>query len=300
MTGKSIGIIGIGRMGWPMAVRVHQAGYDLQVFDIVPTRAELFSSQYGTKTARSCAALARDSDVIITMLPTSKHVEQALTGADGVLQSLKKGAIVIEMSSGFPTETKRFADLVEVSGGVLIDAPVSGGVPRAESGELAIMVGGDTAAFDKVLPILKAMGTTITRVGAIGTAHAMKALNNLVSAGGFLIGIEALLVGTKFGINPEVMVDILNSSTGMNYSTQKKFKQYVLSRTFNSGFSLELMVKDLGNALDLGVQTGTPTPFSALCRELWRAAAVVLDDDEDHTGVAKLSEKLAGFELSNS
>ena len=127
----------------------------------------------------------------------------------------------------------------------------------------------------------------------------MKALNNLVSAGGFLIGIEALLIGSRFGLDPAVMVDVLNASTGMTNSSQRKFRQYVLSRSFDAGFGLDLMVKDLSIALEVGRDTATPTPFAALCREMWAAAAAMLGPGQDHTAMARLSERLAGQELGN-
>lgn len=260
-------------------------------------RGAEFAKTTGAVAASSNAALARDSDVVITMLPTSNDVAQALAGADGVLAGLRPGSIVLEMSSGMPSRTRELAEQVAAKGSVLIDAPVSGGVPRAKTGELAIMVGGDAGAIERVTPILKTMGTSITRVGEVGSAHAMKALNNLVSAGGFLIGIEALLIGSKFGIDEAVMVDILNASTGMNNSTQKKFKQFVLSRAFNAGFGLDLMAKDVTIALDLARETATPVPFAALCREMWASAAAMLGKGHDHTAVAKLSETLANFEL---
>jgi 3-hydroxyisobutyrate dehydrogenase len=297
MSNLNIGLIGIGSMGWPMGARIRQAGFPLVAMDAVPARAEQFGRETGTKAAKTGAELARDSDVVITMLPTSNEVAQALTGDDGVLKTLRKDCIIVEMSSGVPSRTQELAALVKERGSVLIDAPVSGGVPRAKTGDLAIMVGGDAAAIERVRPLLKSMGSSITRVGEVGSAHAMKALNNLVSAGGFLIGIEALLIGSKFGIDEGVMVDILNASSGMNNSTQKKFKQFVLSRAFNAGFGLDLMVKDLGIALELGRDAATPTPFAALCREMWAAAAVLLGKGQDHTAVAKLSEKLAGLEL---
>jgi 3-hydroxyisobutyrate dehydrogenase len=293
----SIGFIGIGSMGWPMALRLAQAGYGVTVFDVAPGHAEKFAREAKAKAAATCAALAREADIVITMLPTSNEVAQALDGAAGALAALRKDAVVIEMSSGLPSRTREFAERVTARGGVLIDAPVSGGVPRAKTGELAIMVGGDAAVLERVRPVLETMGTSITHVGAVGSAHAMKALNNLVSAGGFLIGIEALLIGKKFGIDPGVMIDILNASTGVNNSTQKKFKQYVLSREFNAGFGLDLMVKDLTIALELGRDTATATPFAALCREMWAAAAASLGKGQDHTAVARLSEHLAGVEL---
>jgi len=142
------------------------------------------------------------------------------------------------------------------------------------------------------------MGNAIQHTGDVGSAHAMKALNNLVSAGGFLIGIEALLIGKRFGLDPDKMVDVLNASTGMNNSTQKKFKQFVLSGKYNSGFGLDLMVKDLSIALGIAKDTGTPAPFSSMCRELSAACAQMLGPGQDHTALAQLSERLAGIELS--
>jgi 3-hydroxyisobutyrate dehydrogenase len=201
------------------------------------------------------------------------------------------------MSSGEPTMTQELAERVRELGAELIDAPVSGGVPRARTGELAIMAGGDGAVIDRVLPVLQAMGSSVLRTGGVGSGQAMKALNNLVSAGGFLIGIEALLIGQRFGLDPAVMTDVLNAATGMNNSTQKKFKQFVLSRKFDAGFTLGLLVKDLSIALQVGRETATPTPFAALCREMAGAAQAMLGGDADHTELAKLSERLAGEEL---
>lgn len=296
---ERVGLIGIGSMGWPMAARLVQAGYAVTVFDAVPGQAAKFAQEVGGQAAPTCAELAAQSDIIFTMLPTSAIVEQVLTGDDGVLSGLRKGSVVVDMSSGVPAHTQRLAATVAAAGGQMVDAPVSGGVPRARTGELAIMFGGPAAALERVRPALSAMGTSITAVGDVGSAHAMKALNNLVSAGGFLIGVEAMLIGQQFGLDPNVIVDVLNASTGMNNSTQKKFKQFVLSRQFNSGFGLDLMVKDLGIALGIGTDSGTPTPFASLCHELWASAGKALGPGQDHTAVARLSELLAGVELAD-
>lgn len=292
------GLIGIGSMGWPMAARLAQAGYAVTVYDAVPGQADRFAQEVGGQAAATCAALAAQSDIVFTMLPTSAIVEQVLSGEQGVLAGLQPGSVVVDMSSGVPAHTQRLAQAVAAAGSQMVDAPVSGGVPRARSGEQAIMFGGPAATLERVRPALSAMGTSITAVGEVGSAHAMKALNNLVSAGGFLIGVEAMVIGQQFGLDPEVIVDVLNASTGMNNSTQKKFKQFVLSRQFNSGFGLDLMVKDLGIALGIATDTGTPTPFAALCRELWAAAGKTLGKGQDHTAVARLSEQLAGVELA--
>ena len=295
-----IGFIGVGSMGWPMASRLRQAGFAVTVFDAAQAQAARFAGEMGGAVASDCRALAGQSDIIITMLPTSAIVESVLQGPQGVLAGLRAGTVIVEMSSGVPAHTQRLAQLAAQAGGELVDAPVSGGVSRARTGELAIMFGGPAPTLERVRPALQAMGTSIVHTGAVGSAHAMKALNNLVSAGGFLIGVEAMLIGQQFGLEPEVIVDALNASTGMNNSTQKKFKQFVLSRKFNAGFGLDLMVKDLTIALGIAEDTGTPAPFASLCREMWASAGKALGKGQDHTAMARLSELLAGAELKKS
>jgi 3-hydroxyisobutyrate dehydrogenase len=277
-----------------MAARLLGAGFDLAVCDARPGLAERFAGEVGGQAAGSPAEVARDADAVITILPTSKQVAEVVTG---MREALAPGVLVIEMSSGAPGVTRQLANELLGKGIGLVDAPVSGGVSRARTGELAIMAGGETAALDRADPVLRAMSTSIHRCGGVGAGQAMKALNNLVSAGGFLIGIEALLIGQRFGLDPALMVDVLNASTGMNNSTQKKFKQFVLSRRFDSGFGLDLMIKDLGIALEVGRETSTPTPFAALCRELSASAGALLGPGEDHTALARFSEQLVGEAL---
>ena len=289
-----IGFIGIGNMGWPMAANLVAKGFDVAVADVDPARTAKFASEVGGRAATDAADAAKGADAVVAILPTSKQVA---TVAAAVKPALAQGTLFIDMTSGQPGATRVIAADLAAAGITMLDCPVSGGVPRAKTGELAIMAGGEGAALDRADPILKAMGTSIHRCGGIGAGQAMKALNNLVSAGGFLIGIEALIIGQQFGLDPALMVDVLNSSTGMNNSTQKKFKQFVLSRRFDSGFGLELLVKDLTIALEVGREAGIPTPFSALCRELVASAAKALGPGEDHTAVAKLSEQLAGTTL---
>lgn len=296
---QTIGFIGLGSMGWPMAALLHKAGYPLLVIDAFAERAQKFAKEIGGTVAASNRALAQGSDIIVTILPTSAIVDSVLNGPEGVIAGLRPDTVIVEMSSGVPTITRTLAEQVAAVKAHLVDAPVSGGVPRAITGELAIMFGGNTALLERVRPVLECMGTAITHTGDVGSAHAMKALNNLVSAGGFLIGVEALLIGKRFGLDPAAMVDVLNASTGMNNSTQKKFKQFVLSGKYNAGFGLDLMVKDLSIALGIGRDTNTPTPFASLCREMWAASAAMLGPGQDHTAVAKMSEKLAGTTLSD-
>ncbi|MBX3575330.1 MAG: NAD(P)-dependent oxidoreductase [Mesorhizobium sp.] len=295
-----IGFIGLGAMGEPMVARLAAAGFALTVCDADAARTARVAAATGARAAATPKDAASTSDILVTMLPSSAIVEKVLDGEDGALAGLAEGALIVDMSSGVPDVTRTLAGKVAERRIAMIDAPVSGGVSRARTGELAIMAGGDAAAIDRAEPVLKAMGTSIVRTGPIGSAHAMKALNNLVSAGGFLIGVEALLIGQKFGLDPALMVDVLNVSTGMNNSTQKKFKQFVLSRKFDAGFGLDLMVKDLGIALGVANATSTPAPFSGLCLDMWASAQKVLGPGQDHTAVAKFSELIAGSTLDGS
>ena len=292
-----IGFIGLGRMGAPMAARLIGAGHELVVLDASAETTAAFQGAYpAAASAPSPRAIGDVCEVIVTMLPTSGAVEQVLAGSDGLLAGLRPGALLLEMSSGVPADTQRFATLVEAAGGVLVDAPVSGGVARAKTGDLAIMAGGPPAAVARAEPLLLSMGASVMPTGPVGSGHAMKALNNLVSATGLLVSVEALLIGKRFGLDPAVMVDILNASTGMNNSTQKKLKPFVLSRRFDSGFSLELMVKDLSIALGVAREGAVAAPLSTLNRELW-AAALAARVGEDHTEIARLCERFAGLEL---
>lgn len=292
-----IGFVGIGHMGAPMAQRLHDAGYPLIALDSNTENCHSFASKNQIAVARNGADLASQCKHIITMLPNSAIVESVVSGNDGVLTAMQPGSIILEMSSGVPHHTREIATSVANKGGHLLDAPVSGGVSRATTGDLSIMVGGTPEHVEAVKPILSCVGNSIIHTGSVGTAHAMKALNNLLSAGGFLLGIETLIIGQQFGLDPEIMVDVLNSSTGMNNSTQKKFKQFVLSREFNSGFSMDLMLKDLTIALGIATDAKVSAPMSSLCKDLWAASTKMNGGHNDHTAVAKLLEAFNQVEL---
>jgi len=291
----SILFVGVGNMGWPMAVRLCAAGFRLLINDAVEQRSRAFVDQIGGRLVRNPADEAGEADVIIAMLPTSQHVAVVV---DGIRPKLRAGQIVVDMTSGIPSRTRSIASELSKLGVFMVDAPVSGGVSRAVTGDLTIMTGGDNAVLDRVDAILGAMGSAVHRIGPIGSGQAMKALNNLASAGGFLIAIEALIIGRKFGIDASLMTDVLNASTGMNNSTQKKFKRFVLSRKFDSGFGLDLLVKDLSIALDIAREVDAPSPFASLCRELSAAASALLGPGQDHTALARWGETLARVELA--
>jgi 3-hydroxyisobutyrate dehydrogenase len=300
MDNRTIGLVGVGMMGWPMANCMISAGLDLVFHDSDSERARRCQSEVGGRAIGTLAELAAEANIVITMLPNSAIVSDVLFGeGDALAPALRQGSIVIEMSSGAPHVTISLAERLAGQGVAMIDAPVSGGVPRAVTGKLTIMVGGDPDVAARCTDVLETMGS-VNHVGILGAGQAMKALNNLVSAGGFLVGIEALLIGQKFGLSADLMVDVLNSSSGMNNSTKNKFKQYVLSRQFEKGgFGIGLMAKDVGIAMDIAKSTATPAPFSALCSQMWAAAATMLGPERDHTEIARMCETFANATLGS-
>ncbi len=299
---SKVGFVGLGNMGQPMAALLLKASFDLTVLDADAGVQQAFVDQYGGIPASSLNELGSGADAVITMLPDGHAVRRVVLGKEGegddrLLGSMGEGTILIDMGSSSPTGTQALGQMLARNGISMLDAPVSGGVPRAKKGTLAIMVGGEPGVVERCRPLFEEMGERVFETGILGSAHAMKALNNLVSAAGLIAAAEALLIGHRFGLDPTVMVDVLNASTGRNNSTENKFKQFILSRAFNSGFSLDLMVKDLTTAVDLARETSTPAVFSATCRELWAAALSKLENDADHTAVVRWFEEIAETEL---
>jgi 3-hydroxyisobutyrate dehydrogenase len=286
--------IGLGAMGTPMSRNLGAAGHPVVLCDLREQHAQALAAERGVAWVPLAQAGTVPARTVILMLPDSPAVESVVSG---LLTSLPAGALIIDMSSSLPTSTVALAQRAAEHGLAFIDAPVSGGVARAVTGELTIMVGADEAEFERALPILASMGTEITRVGPVGAGHAMKALNNLLSAIGLVGASEVLAIGAKFGLDPKVMLDVLNASTGGNHATRVKMERFVLSRAFDSGFALSLMVKDLRTALELARATQTPSPMSTLCLDQWTAAHRALGDDADHTHIAHYVERRAGIEL---
>jgi 3-hydroxyisobutyrate dehydrogenase len=293
----AVAFIGVGSMGWPMAANLVKAGFPVSVVDAAGERANRFVDEVGGTAPADAATAIADAPVVVTMLPTSEHVADVVRGN---IEAFGRGCLLIDMTSGVPNVSCDLAVELERRGVRFVDCPVSGGVRRAEVGELAIMAGGAEADVDRARPLLDVMGSSVQHCGGVGAGQAMKALNNLVSAGGFLIAAEALAIGRAYGLDPEHMVDVLNSSSGMNNSTQVKFKQYVLSRSFDAGFGLDLMVKDLGIAVDVARDQRVVSPFAALCFQLWAAAAVQLGPGQDHTEMARFVEEVSGVMLSET
>ncbi len=269
-----VGFIGIGNMGWPMASHIAQAGHELTVFDVDATRTARFAQEFQCKAAANLDEVAAN-ETIVTMLPTGKIVRQALLEDQGgaFAKALKPGTLIIDMSSSEPVGTRELGAEIAKRGATLIDAPVSGAVPRAKAGTLAIMIGGDDkAAVERAKPLLLSMGKQLFETGSLGTGHAMKALNNYIAAAGYTAVVESLLIGQRFGLNQETMVDILNVSTGRNFTTEVMIKEQVLGGKFATGFALGLMAKDVKIAADLGEAVNLDAPVSRVIRDRWALA----------------------------
>ncbi len=288
---ERVGFIGLGNMGLPMARRLVNAGYELTVTDAQPEAVERFGAASKCERAASARELGKQCPVIITMLPNGQIVRDVLLGAQGLAPQLAPGSVVIDMSSSSPVGTRELcADLAQI-GIPLVDAPVSGGVKKAADGTLAIMVGGEAGPVARVKPILEVMGKVFP-TGPAGSGHAMKALNNFLSAANLATAAEAVIAGQRFGLDPANIVAILNASTGRNTGTDAKFPNDVLPRTFNSGFALGLMAKDLRLALEVARSSGAPASLLETTAQMWASAEKLLGGKADNTEVVKYLESL--------
>ncbi len=292
-----VGFAGIGNMGWPMARNILKAGYTLQAYDADPARAQRFAAECGGTAAPDPAALGRASDLIVTMLPSGREVASVLLGGgaveNGALAGLKPGAVVIDMSSSDPVGTRELGARLRQRGIALIDAPVSGLVPRAEAGTLTIMIGADDEqALSVATPVLERLGERLIRVGSLGCGHAMKALNNAVGATAFAATAEALIVGKRFGLDPRTMAEVLNVSTGRSFHSAVSFPDHVITRKFATGFTLGLLAKDVGIAADLSDAVDASTPVIDLVRRLFAEGRDEVGANEDNTAIVKRWERM--------
>ena len=278
-----VGFIGLGNMGEPMAANLLRAGHTLTVHDVDPACVKHFIAQHGGKAAATLADMA-DSEFVITMLPNGHVVRDVFLGSNGLAASLASGCIAIDMSSSDPSGTRALGAELAPRGVSLVDAPVSGGVPRAVNGTLAIMIGADEAAVrERAKGLLSAMGNRLFDTGGLGTGHAMKALNNFVAAAGYSAAVEALMAGKRFGLDPTRMLAILNSSTGRNFNTEVVLQEHVVNQRFATGFSLGLLAKDVGIAADLMKSVGLDAPLAALIESRYQQALAQLGGQRDNS-----------------
>ena len=266
-----VGFIGLGLMGKLMSANLVKAGFEVRSFDL--------NGSGNCKTAREAA---EQSKIVITMVPDGKAVRKAVMAA---LPGLSRSAILIDMSSSDPGTTRKLGALLRKKGVHMLDSPVSGAKAKAADGTLALMVGGDASLLKKARPVLSAMGTQIFHTGGLGSGHATKALNNYLGAAGTIAGMEALLVGKKFGLDPKTLIDVINASTGKNSTTERKIPQQVFTKAFASGFALAHMTKDVGSAQGIARSAGVHAPYLSKTLKLWKDALSQLPAGADHTEI---------------
>ena len=256
-----VGFIGLGTMGGPMVANIARAGYPLAVHDVDPAVTVRVADEIGASAAVEVSDFA-DREVVVLMLPTSAIVRAALFTEEGILRTpFTAGTVIVDMSSSDPTDTVETGRLLTAAGIHLVDAPVSGAKERAAAGTLSIMMGADDeAAAQKAIPVIEAMSDRIFRTGKLGSGHAVKALNNFLAAASFVAASEALNAGIRFGVDPNVLLDVFNASTGQSFATSRVIGPHVVEGQYKTGFALPLITKDVRIASTLQRTVGGSAP----------------------------------------
>jgi 3-hydroxyisobutyrate dehydrogenase len=288
--GATLGMIGVGHMGLPMASRLIEAGYALRCFDADPLALRRVS-RLGAQVVDTPARVVSNAAAVLLSLPSSAVVEEVLLGP-GFAEAVRPGTVLVDMGSSRPSSSQMLGGRFETLRAGYVDAPVSGGVAGAENGALTIMVGGPEWAVTTVRPVLDVVGSKVLHVGDVGAGHALKALNNLLSATHMLATSEAMRIGESFGLDPEMMLTALNSSSGRSGSTEVKWPKYVLTGSYDSGFGLRLMLKDMQIAVELAGETGRSAALGETAARLWDQAAQGMPADADHTEIVRWLDSL--------
>ncbi len=290
-----IGFIGLGIMGKPMSRNLLKAGHELVVYDINRAAVDELVAA-GARSAATPRAIAHQVELVITMLPNSPEVTQVVLGTDGILEGANAGLIVADMSSIAPLASRGIAAALADKGVEMLDAPVSGGQPKAIDGTLSVMVGGKQDVFDRCVPVFKAMAASVVRVGDIGAGNVAKLANQVVVALNIAAVSEALVLAAKAGVEPELVYQAIRG--GLAGSTVMEAKApLMLDRKFNPGFRINLHIKDLSNALDTGHQCGAPLPLTAAVMEAMQVLKTDGLGDCDHGALVRYFEQQAKIEL---
>ena len=287
-----LGFVGLGNMGQPICRRLLESGFEVSIYDVDPGAVARLDDTRAEPSG-DLETLAAVSDAVLLSLPNSNVVEQVVLGSGGVMEGLSAGSVLIDTSSSRPSSTRAIAGRLAEAGVEMLDAPVSGGVLRAEEGKLAVMVGGRREVFEECYGIFRAFGAEIFHVGDNGAGHLAKSLNNLLSATTLASAAEAIILAEGAGIAPETLLDVLNAGNGRSYSTEVKFPRYILDRSFDDGFALGLMVKDLKIALETAAEMGYPMFSGSTITQLWQAAAAQGYGPEGHTSIYAFLENLS-------
>jgi 3-hydroxyisobutyrate dehydrogenase len=295
-----IGFIGLGVMGTPMAGHLAKAGFTLAVHDINRAKANELAAEYeGVRIAECPRSVGEMSDIVITMLPSGAYVQEVALGSSGLMAGLHPGGLLLDTSSSEPWLTVNTASELATAGIDMVDAPVSGAQVGAQSAQLVFMVGGEEEPVSRVMPLLQVMGRQAFHLGPLGSGHAMKCINNLITSLTLVATTEGVIIGKRFGLDPEAMISVLNVCTGMSWISQTQFKQRILTRKYDDPFKLALMVKDIGIAMELAGRNGVSTPLSACGQELWKAAASHSREADSISNMVRWIERVTDTEIAS-
>jgi 3-hydroxyisobutyrate dehydrogenase len=299
MSKPDIGFIGLGIMGEPMAGHIANAGYRVSAYDIDRVRADQVAEKYqNIRILSSPAAVAEASEIVITMLPSGAYVREVTLGEQGLIHGFREGSILLDTSSCEPWITVATAGALAGKGIKMVDAPVSGAQVGAINAELVFMVGGDDESISRVSPLLDIMGKLVFHLGPIGAGHAMKCINNQITAITLLATAEGLTIGKKFGLDPEVMTDVINVSTAESWISHTHIKQRITSRRFDDPFKLGLMVKDIEIAMKLARDLGLSLKLSDLNQALWQTARGQQGADASVSNLVRWLEVTTGVDIT--
>jgi 3-hydroxyisobutyrate dehydrogenase len=296
MSNDRIGFVGLGMMGLPMAKNLVEAGYTVTVFDLDGAAAEE-ARAFGASPAPNGAEVAKQSDIIITMVPDSPHVEAAIAGSGGIIEGIGAGAVVIDMSTISPSTGKKMAALLKEKGAGFVDAPVTGGVAGAEAGSLSILVGGDAEAFERSLPVLSVLGGDITHMGPVGSGYTTKIANQLIGVATLAGMSEAFVLAKKAGLDMQTFFDAVKNGAGRSWALETLGPK-ILKGDFLPGFMVKHMQKDLRLAGQLAEETGTSIPTTSLIAQLYRAVQAEGPEatSQGHQALIQVIEKLSNAE----
>jgi 3-hydroxyisobutyrate dehydrogenase len=298
--GMRVGFVGLGVMGTPMASHLARAGHELALYDVRADLAQALAKALGApaRSAASPREAGADADVVITMVPDGQVVQQVALGGDGLVHAMPAGSILLDTSSCEPWLTQETGARLADKGIHMVDAPVSGAQWGAEAAELVFMVGGAAEHVARVRPLLDVMGKSVFHLGGLGCGHAMKCINNCITAVTLANTAEGLVAGKRYGLDPQVMVQVLNASTGGSWITRTHFEQRVFNRAFDDPFKLALMLKDMGIAGELARETRTPVPLWGLAQQLWRMADHAAGPGASVSELVRWVEQQTGTELT--
>lgn len=292
-----IAFLGLGDIGGLMAAHLAREPFELAVWNRTQSKADAFAAAYKARAARTPADAVRGADVVITCLPSSVEVEAVLHGENGMLEALRKGAVLIDCTSGDPPTSRSIAAELGGRGVEFIDAPVSGGTTAAKSGSLTVMWGGESTVFERVRPVIEAFGKKIVHAGPVGAGDALKAVNNALLAVHILSAAEGLAILVKAGVDPKIGLDVINASSGRSNSSENLIPQRVITRAFPRTFRLALLEKDIGIAAVMAEDLSVKTPIISLTAERFHEAREKLGEQADHVEAVKIVEQENGVEI---